>query len=315
MVEPNAAGGPLILPVGTRIVSRIARAASAQVPGFDAGAVGEIVEAPMDAEHRYRVRFVDGVEARLLRRELSILKAHKDHERALVSAPIDEHGLARFVIFRCVVGSRAYGLETDTSDWDRRGVFLPPAERHWSLAGVPEQLEDEDTQECYWELQKFLELALKSNPNVLECLWSPLVEHATPLARELIAMRGAFLSKLAHATYNGYVLSQFKKIEQGLRAGHEVRWKPVMHLIRLLEAGVVILRDGDVPVHVGERREALLAIKQGRVPFEEVNRRRLELHREFDAAFAATTLPERPDYERVDAFLIRARRAALELAP
>jgi hypothetical protein len=54
---------------------------------------------------------------------------------------------------------------------------------------------------------------------VLECLWSPLVEHATPLARELLALRGAFLSKLAYATYNGYVLSQFKKIEQGLRAG------------------------------------------------------------------------------------------------
>lgn len=306
---------PPILPVGTRVVSRIARAASVSVRGFEVGVVGELVEAPIDPQHRYGVRFVDGVEARLLRREFSILKVHKDLERAAPTAPLDEHGLARFVIFRCVVGSRAYGLDTETSDWDRRGVYLPPAHLHWSLAGVPEQLEDEATQECYWELRKFLELALKSNPNVLECLWSPLVEHATPLASELLALRGAFLSKLAYATYNGYVLSQFKKIEQGLRAGGEIRWKPVMHLMRLLQAGILILRDGEVPVHVGGRREELLAIKRGEVTFEEVNRRRLELHRAFDAAFASTRLPERPDYARVDAYLIRARRAAVDLAP
>lgn len=42
------------------------------------------------------------------------------------------------LIYRCVVGSRAYGLETPESDTDRRGFFLPPAELHWSLDGVPE---------------------------------------------------------------------------------------------------------------------------------------------------------------------------------
>jgi hypothetical protein len=306
---------PPILPVGTRVVARVARPATSAQPAVASGAVGEIVSAPADVEHRYHVRFVDGGEARLLRSEIAVLEHHKDVERAPVRAPLDEHGLGRFVIYRCVVGSRAYGLDTEDSDWDRRGIYLPPAERHWSLAGVPEQLEDDATQECYWELQKFLELALKANPNVLECLWTPLVEHATPLARELLAMRAAFVSKLAYQTYNGYVLSQFKKIEQGRRVDGEIRWKPVMHLVRLLQAGIEIVRTGEVPVHVGVRREELLAIQRGEVAFEEVDRRRLELHREFDRAYAATTLPDRPDYARVDAFLIRARRAALELEP
>ena len=54
---------------------------------------------------------------------------------------------------------------------------------------MPEQLENDETQEAYWELQKFLTLALKANPNVLECLYTPLVEHATPLAQELLDMR------------------------------------------------------------------------------------------------------------------------------
>ena len=41
------------------------------------------------------------------------------------------------------------------------------------LFGAPEQFEDNTTQSCYWELQKFLTMALKANPNILECLYSP----------------------------------------------------------------------------------------------------------------------------------------------
>ena len=52
-------------------------------------------------------------------------------------------------------------------------------------------------------------------------------------------------------------------------------------------------------------------MKTGDVPWEETEQWRFALHKEFDAALTATKLPERPDYERANAFLIRARRAAL----
>src|SRR5271168_1494471 len=102
------------------------------------------------------------------------------------------------------VGSRAYGLEVHGSDTDRRGIYLPPADLHWSLYGVPEQLDFNATEEVYWEAQKFVVLALKANPNVLECLFTPLVETATPLAQEFLDMRERFLSKMIYQTYNGY---------------------------------------------------------------------------------------------------------------
>jgi len=61
----------------------------------------------------------------------------------------------------------------------------------------------------------------------------------------------------------------------------------------------------------GDRRhrERLLAIRDGATGWDKVNAWRLELHREFDAAFAATKLPEQPDYQRVNEYLIRARRS------
>ncbi len=215
------------------------------------------------------------------------------------------------IIYRCVVGSRAYGLDGAESDTDRRGIYLPPAELHWSLYGVPEQLENEATQEAYWEMQKFIVLALKANPNVLECLYTPLVETRTPLADELLEMRSVFLSRLVYQTYNGYVMSQFKKMQADLRNQGQVKWKHVMHLLRLLLSGIVVLQEGYVPVRVERHREQLLAIKRGEIPWNEVEQWRLSLHREFDAALEQTKLPDRPDYERANAFLIKARRAAL----
>jgi uncharacterized protein len=301
----------LILPSGTQVVTRVDLRDAAGSVVRPHGAVGVIVESPTDASHAYRVRFADGAEASLRRSELSIRK-HYHRDGLLPADALDERDLEPYIIYiiyRCIIGSRAYGLDDDASDIDRRGIYLPPAELHWSLYGVPEQLEDDATRDTYWELQKFLVLALKANPNVLECLNTPLVEHAAPLAQELRAMQGAFVSKLIYQTYNGYVLSQFKKMEVDLRTKGAIKHKHAMHLIRLLLAGATTLREGVIQVRVAEHRERLLAIKRGEIAWEEVNAWRLELHRQFDAAFSATRLPERPDYARVNAFLLRARRS------
>jgi uncharacterized protein len=71
-----------------------------------------------------------------------------------------------------------------------------------------------------------------------------------------------------------------------------------------------VLRDGVVPVRVDDaQRERLLSIKRGEAPFEEVEAWRLALHREFDAAAQTTKLPDRPDYARANALLLKARRS------
>ena len=302
----------LVLPVGTRIVTRVEVKTDAARALRPVGAVGEIIAVPADALHSYRVRFADGAEASVRRRELSLWSQYRADVAGGPDPLIDHEIFAEHVIFRCIVGSRAYGLDGPDSDTDRRGVYLPPADLHWSLYGVPEQLESHERQECYWELQKFLDLALKANPNVLECLWTPLREHTTPLGDELLAMRNGFLSKLVYQTYNGYVIGQFKKLEQDLRARGEVRWKHVMHLMRLLLSGIALLRDGVVVVRVEEHRDFLLAVREGRIPWQEIDARRADLHRDLDAAYASTRLPERPDYETANRFLLKARRSAVQ---
>jgi uncharacterized protein len=308
----------LILSAGTRVVTRnpvnpiggvSLEEGRSEIP---TGAVATIIVSPSDATHAYKVRFNDGVEAMIRRSEFSILKEFKAEGIDSSALGMNFEDWQPHIIYRCVVGSRAFGLSGDESDIDRRGIFLPPADLHWSLYGVPEQVENNATQEVYWELQKFLGMALKANPNILECLYTPLVEHARPLAHELIDNRAKFLSKLIYQTYNGYVTSQFRKLEQDLRARGEIKWKHAMHLIRLLLSGVNALREGQLRINQTEHRERLLQVKRGEIPWIEINSWRLALHKEFESAFAATALPERPDYQWANEFLLKARRSALK---
>jgi predicted nucleotidyltransferase len=277
---------------------------------FTSGAVGIVIKAPIDSTHAYRVRFMDGTEISLHRREFTINKLFQNP--LAPDSWLSDFDLKQCVIYQCVVGSRAYGLDEADSDVDQRGIYLPPAELHWSLYGVPEQLEDEEKQQCYWELQKFLTLALKANPNILECLYTPLIEMATPLAEELVSLRSIFLSKLIYQTYNGYVMSQFRKLDHHLKNYGSIKWKHAMHLIRLLVSGIIALEEGYIPVRVETYRDRLLSIRREELTWEEVNEWRKKLHQQFDAAYEKTVLPDRPDYEQANQFLIKARRSVVK---
>lgn len=303
MTNPN-----LILPVGTQVVTLVEVRGRNGQPERRAGAVAKIMKAPTDNKHAYLIRFADGDQISLHRHEIAIRKDVQQLNFDRPEAALGDRDLYEHIIYKCIVGSRAFGLDVDNSDIDRRGIYLPPAELQWSLYGIPEQVEDGETQECYWELQKFLVLALKANPNILECLYTPMVEYANPIAEELLANRSRFLSKLVFQTYNGYVISQFKKLEQDMRNQGQLKWKHVMHLIRLLISGVTTLRENQVPVLVVEHRERLMNIRNEKLSWDEVNDWRLALHQEFDRAYETTTLPDRPDYEWANDYLVRARK-------
>src|SRR5258706_14441575 len=120
-----------------------------------------------------------------------------------------------------------------------------------------------------------------------------MIEKATPLGNELLAIRDAFLSQMVFQTFNGYAMSQFKKIEQDIRNHGEVRWKHAMHLLRLLLTGAATLRDARVPVRVEAHRERLLAVKRAELHWAEVDSWCKELQRDFRRGLAATTLPAR----------------------
>ncbi len=217
-------------------------------------------------------------------------------------------------IYSCVVGSRAFGLATEGSDTDVRGVYLAPTPLFWRFDKPPAHVEGPREEQFSWELERFCELALRNNPNVLECLHSPVVEYADDLGRELVSLRGAFLSRQAHRTFVRYAVGQRRKLDADVRQYGHPRWKHAMHLLRLLASCRDLLRTGELRVDVGGDRDRLLAVKRGEVPWPEVESWMNRLHEEADRAHDTSPLPPEPDHARVEDFLVRARRASVSSA-
>jgi len=114
------------------------------------------------------------------------------------------------IILECISGSKAYGLDTPTSDTDIKGVFVLPKSKYYGLHYVP-QINNETNDIVFYELGRFMELLSQNNPNILELLNTPdssiLYKHhfLNTIKTELI------LSKLCCNTFGKFALSQIKK--------------------------------------------------------------------------------------------------------
>lgn len=114
------------------------------------------------------------------------------------------------ILFEAISGSRSFGLATENSDTDIRGVYYLPKEDFFGLNYIPE-ISNETNDITYYEIGRFVELLQKNNPNILEIIASPedciLQKH--PLM-DLLKPED-FLSRLCKDTFAGYAVSQIKK--------------------------------------------------------------------------------------------------------
>lgn len=129
-----------------------------------------------------------------------------------MSLTIDDLKAQNLILLECISGSRAYGLDTPTSDMDIKGVFYLPKEYYYGLHGdYIAQVSNETNDIVYYELGRFIELLLQNNPNMMELLATPedkvLYRHTllSPLKSEW------FISKLCEKTFAGFAQSQIKK--------------------------------------------------------------------------------------------------------
>jgi predicted nucleotidyltransferase len=216
-----------------------------------------------------------------------------------------------------LTGSHAYGLNHDgyrsaageaflPSDVDTRGVFVVPTVEVLSLEKPAALVEQRDTDSTYDEVERFLTLCLKGNPERLEMLAAPKTL-VTPEGELLVTNQQAFLSKRLIKTYGGYAKQQLYRIERK----QERTNKPTMHLIRLMLTGIRILREGRVDPDMRAYRDRLLAIRFGEVPLEEAFRWHHQLELEFAKAAEETRLPEEPDVAKANEILLTIRRGHL----
>lgn len=114
------------------------------------------------------------------------------------------------LVFEVITGSKAYGLDTEKSDTDIRGVFILSKDEFYSL-DYTAQVSNESNDIVYYELKRFVELLSKNNPNILEMLNVP----ANCVIQRNVIMDslqpGMFLSRLCEKTFANYAYTQIRK--------------------------------------------------------------------------------------------------------
>ena len=129
----------------------------------------------------------------------------------------DEDGNCRGeILYEYIRGSKLYHTDVETSDEDHGGVYIIPNDAIIDLGfGYQNEIKDASNDKCIWELGRFLELALSSNPTVLEALFIPddkvIYEH--PVIKEIRTHREEFITKKCFKPFGGYAASQIEKAQ------------------------------------------------------------------------------------------------------
>lgn len=136
------------------------------------------------------------------------------------------------IVYLTLHGSRAYGLATEQSDVDVKGICIPPVDVDNDLFQKFEQVENSPFVEDWfshfknpknpklestvYSLKKFFVLAANVNPNIIELLWTDESDRYMfddPMVK-LFQNRDLFLSSKAKFTFSGYAFAQAAKIER-----------------------------------------------------------------------------------------------------
>lgn len=118
------------------------------------------------------------------------------------------------LLYQYIRGSHCHGMATPQSDIDMGGIFMSPKDELLDLGfNYQGQIANETNDIIWYELKKFMQLLIKSNPTILEALFvdDKYVEYEHPLISELKSYKNEFLTKKCFPSFFAYANSQIEK--------------------------------------------------------------------------------------------------------
>ena len=237
-------------------------------------------------------------------------------------------------ILRVLVGSQAYGISVDDgkpSDRDEKGVCIEPLEVFMGFNGF-EQYEYRSAVEreghhqaksqpgdldlVIYSLHKFLRLALKGNPQIMEMFFIKDYVERNALGSMLQQLAPYIVSKQCGKAYLGYMQAQRMRLN-GERGGKDVNrpelvekygydTKYAMHVVRLGLQGIELLQTGHLVLPLPEeQRGYLLGVRRGQFTLPEVLEKAQSLETRLKELLNGDSpLPDQPDQKHVEEWMI-----------
>ena len=118
------------------------------------------------------------------------------------------------LLIEYVRGSTLYGLNTPESDIDTGGIYICEPKDILGIINYKDQISDERHDNTWYEIGYFLQLLLKTNPNIIEALFVPedmVIGEIHPFMKQLREHRNEFITKECFKTFYGYASTQIDK--------------------------------------------------------------------------------------------------------
>jgi predicted nucleotidyltransferase len=225
-----------------------------------------------------------------------------------------------------VVGSDAHGTKLHprdggSDDTDYIAIFMPSADNILGSQPFHHYTYNVDGLDVVvYSFPKLMSMLKSANPNILGLLFYDNPEHVPlfgPVMTNLTALRDMFLSKQLYDRFEGYSRSQIKGMEKSEFKGYmganrkevvqEVGYdtKAAAHALRLLWMGIEIFTHGSMCVdRTGIDAGTLKDIKRGAHTLETVMSWIDSARAELQLVYKNTHLPENPDWEGQERFLV-----------
>lgn len=249
--------------------------------------------------------------------------------------------LKNAIQYETIMGSVAYGVSSDLSDTDIYGFAIPPKTvvfphltgeipgfgaphprfDQWQQHHIPDpdgKKDEAGERRTYditiFNIVRYFQLLMENNPNMLDSLFTSqrCVLHITRIGQTVRENRRIFLHKGAYHKFKGYAYSQLHKAdiktpqEGSKRAANVEKFgfdvKFAYHVVRLLDECEQILTLHDIDLE--RSRETLKAIRRGEWTLEQTKDYFQRRERELDEEYAKSTLPHKPDEQRIKELLL-----------
>ena len=237
-------------------------------------------------------------------------------------------------MYLTIMGSNAYAVTSDNSDWDIYGFCIPPKDDVFphlrgEISGFGNQIKrfenwqehhivPEDKKQMFdfsvYSIVKYFQLCMENNPNMIDSLYTPrnCVLHSTQIGEHVRSNRNMFLHKGAWHKFKGYAYAQMSKIANKQNAtnpkraesiekfGYDVKF--AYHVVRLLNEVEQILIEHTLDLT--RNNEQLKAIRRGEWSLDQLKQYFQDKERSLEKVYSESTLQYKPNEEKIKNLLL-----------
>lgn len=242
--------------------------------------------------------------------------------------------VAGSVQYETIMGSMAYGVSSDNSDFDVYGFCMPPKDYIFphldgKIPGFSTQVQSFDQYQEHhvnekdhghvydlniYSIIKYFRLCMDNNPNMIDSLFTAqnMVLSQTKIAQMVRDERKTFLHKGSWHKFKGYAYGQMhkmkikdpdpssKRYDMVMKHGYDVKF--AYHVVRLLDEVEQILTEGDIDLM--RNREQLKSIRRGEWKMEDIERHFVEKEKALEKVYSESKLRYSPDEPAITRLLI-----------